>query len=95
MHVEMIMSRLPQCPTQLSLSQQSVKSVGGEGVEGDSGNEGDGEEEEETISFRRKSENYSHTLLLTLESNSLSVNYSGTSLYLFLIPLLHAFQPLN
>ena len=43
-----------------------VRSVGGEGVEGDSGNEGDGEEEEETISFRRKSENYSHTLLLTL-----------------------------
>ena len=29
-----------------------VRSVGG--VEGDSGNEGDGEEEEETISFKRK-----------------------------------------
>ena len=32
-----------------------VRSVGGgEGMEGDSGNEGDGEEEEETISFKRK-----------------------------------------
>ena len=35
-----------------------VRSVTGgeeEGVEGDSGNEGDGEEEEETISFKRNS----------------------------------------
>ena len=33
---------------------RSVGGVEGEGVEGDSGNEGDGEEEEETISFKRK-----------------------------------------
>ena len=56
-----------------------VRSVTGgeeEGVEGDSGNEGDGEEEEETISFKRNS-----TQPKTLHHFSILLSQSGETEY--------------